>query len=232
MKNPAKVQCTDLGIEELIGAPFRDPSLLRQALTHRSHGNAHNERLEFLGDAVLQLLITELLFAHRPALSEGSMTRMRARLVRRDSLVAVARRLDLGSRVLLGEGEHRSGGRQRESILANALEAVIGAVFADSGLEAARSLVKRLFDEPLARITADPPPKDPKTTLQEWLQSRGVGLPEYRVVETSGPPHRRLFVVECAIPAFELRRRGESGSRRAAEQKAAQDALDALSHER
>ena len=204
---------------------FRNPELLRQALTHRSFGFTNNERLEFVGDAVLNCVVGLVLFERFSTLSEGELSRVRAALVNQDTLARVAQRLDLGKQIRLGEGESRSGGAQRPSILADALEAVFGAVFLDGGFEAARKAVIGCYGDLLA--DADPVVlgKDPKTRLQEWLQARRLPVPEYAVVATTGEAHAQWFAVECRVPALDVVTRGEGASRRAAEQVAAAIAL-------
>lgn len=208
-----------------LGHAFARPALLEQALTHRSWGARHNERLEFVGDAVLNCVIAHELFLRFPELPEGDLSRARASLVNRDTLADVARRLDLGAAVRLGEGEQKSGGPERPSILADALEAVIGAVFLDAGFEAARAAVTRAFDDVLRDADPGSLGKDPKTRLQEWLQARRLPLPDYRVVEVAGEAHAQTFTAECAIPALELALQGSGSSRRAAEQAAAEAAF-------
>jgi ribonuclease-3 len=213
---------------ERLGHCFADAALLRQALTHRSHSQPHNERLEFIGDAVLNCVIAEALFQRLPGQPEGDLSRLRAHLVNQHSLEARARALDLGPHLLLGEGELRSGGAERASILADALEALIGAVFVDAGFEVARAMVLRVFAPVLTRPDVFGGAKDAKTALQEWVQARRKPLPEYRVVEVGGEAHRQQFVVECRVSAFNVLTRGEGFSRRTAEQQAARDALVAL----
>jgi len=211
------------------GHVFRDASLLERALTHRSAAPLHNERLEFLGDAVLGAIVAEALYARWPKAAEGELTRARAELVRESSLAATARRLELGSRILLGPGEMKSGGHRRDSILADAFEAVIGAIYLDAGFDVCRATVLPLFAE---SIEALPPPhklgKDAKTRLQEWLQGRQLPLPTYRLLSESGEDHAKSFRVECALSDPPTRCEGESGSRRAAEQLAAEAVLAAL----
>jgi ribonuclease-3 len=211
-----------------LGHAFARPDLLDQALTHRSFGAPHNERLEFVGDAVLNCVIAHTLYERFPGLPEGDLSRARASLVNRDMLADVARRLGLGDAIRLGEGEQRSGGPDRPSILADALEAVFGAVFLDAGFEAARKTVERAFDDALR--DADPAMlgKDPKTRLQEWLQARKLPVPDYRVVEVAGEAHAQTFTAECAIPAFGVAAAGSGTSRRAAEQAAAEIAYRAV----
>jgi ribonuclease-3 len=221
----------DKRLEELqqrIGHAFRDGRLLVRALTHRSFGADHNERLEFLGDAVLSLAISGLLFDRFAGSDEGDLTRVRAHLVREDSLHRVALHIGLPEVLLLGEGEARGGGAQRASILADALEAVIGATFLDGGFDAARALVKGLFGEVIANTDAANWSKDAKTELQEWLQARKLPVPAYRIIATRGQAHAQTFQVECAVPALNLTESGEGRSRRVAEQEAARRMLDAL----
>jgi ribonuclease III len=206
---------------------FADAELLRQALTHRSYGTPHNERLEFIGDAVLNCVVARALFDRFPDLPEGELSRVRAHLVNRDMLAQVARRLGLGSAIRLGEGEFRSGGPDRASILADAMEAVFGAVFLDGGYEAARGTIDAVYADLLR--DADPATlgKDAKTRLQEWLQARRLPVPEYAIVATSGEAHAQRFAVECRIPQLDIVAAGSGASRRIAEQDAAQRALDA-----
>ena len=209
-----------------LGYEFQAPALLRQALTHRSYGTPHNERLEFLGDGVLNCVIAAELFRRFPQLAEGELSRLRASLVNQQSLFEIAQQIELGAQLRLGEGELRSGGARRPSMLADALEAVIGAVFIDGGFEAARAVVLRLFEQPLS--AADPLKlgKDAKTRLQEFLQARRVPLPQYAVISTAGEAHEQIFRVECVIPELNIRTEGEGTSRRAAEQAAASRAYE------
>jgi len=211
-----------------LGHDFGAPDLLAQALTHRSHGARHNERLEFVGDAVLNCVVALSLYQRFAHIDEGELSRARASLVNRDTLARIARRLGLGEAVRLGEGELKSGGSDRGSILADALEAVFGAVFLDAGFEAAKRVIVAAYGDELA--LADPATlgKDPKTRLQEWLQARRLPVPEYAVVGTQGEAHAQQFAVECRIPALGVTAHGEGGSRRAAEQDAAQRAWSAL----
>ena len=208
-----------------IGYTFQNARLLDLALTHRSAAALHNERLEFLGDAVLGMVAAELLYARYPAADEGTLSRLRARLVRRETLEEVARSVDMGRHVQLGSGETRSGGHQRGSILANALEAVIGAVFLDGGMTPARELIRRLLSGHLAKLAIDEDLRDPKTRLQEFLQAQGQALPVYSVEQVSGSAHDQLFEVVCRLDAFGLAVRGKGSSRRIAEQQAAEQAL-------
>lgn len=213
---------------ELGGHRFRDPELLRRALTHRSAGSPNNERLEFLGDALVNLLIAEVLHARSARADEGMLTRARAQLVRESALAEVARSLDLGACLLLGPGELKSGGHRRESILADALEALVGAIYLDAGFDACRAVVLPWFEPLLARLEIGRIEKDPKTRLQEWLQGRQHPLPEYRLVGAEGEEHDRTFRVACLLPHSGLEAEGAGGSRRQAEQNAAAAALAML----
>ena len=213
------------GLRDRLGYEFRDPALLREALTHRSFGVPHNERLEFVGDAVLNCAVALMLFEQFPATQEGELSRARANLVNRDTLVQLGRQIGLGAHIRLGEGEIKSGGADRASIIADALEAVLGAVFLDGGFVAARTVIDRVYADLLR--CADPTTlgKDPKTRLQEWLQARRHPVPEYVVVATLGEAHQQLFEVDCRISALSLITHGSGASRRAAEQEAAAAAL-------
>ena len=210
-----------LSLLDRLGHSFRNPELYRLALTHRSHGATHNERLEFIGDAVLNCVVAVVLFERFPAIPEGELTRVRASLVNRDTLARLARDLGLGSAVVLGGGEVRSGGDERPSILANALEAIIGAVFIDAGFDAARAVIERIWAAEFASLDPSTLGKDPKTRLQEWLQARRFAVPEYTVTGVAGEPHAQTFTIECRIPALGVVTTGEGTSRRAAEQVAA-----------
>jgi len=212
-------------LERRLGHRFRNPALLAQALTHRSFGAPHNERLEFLGDGVLDCVIAEELYARFPALDEGELSRLRASLVREASLAEVARAARLPGCLRLGEGELASGGAERPSILADALEAAYGAVFLDGGYEAARAAVRRTFGEALDKLDPRLPAKDAKTSLQELLQGRRMKLPEYRVISTAGAAHKQVFEVECVAAGLGLRATGSGSSRRVAEQQAAANLL-------
>ena len=212
-------------LERRLGHRFADAALLEQALTHRSFGSPHNERLEFLGDGVLDCVIAEELYARFPQLAEGELSRLRASLVREAALADVARALGLSEFLRLGEGEAASGGVARASILADALEAVYGAAFLDAGYAAARSVVRHTFGNRLAGVEARAPAKDPKTRLQEYLQGRGLKLPQYQVVATRGAAHKQTFEVECAVSELGLAAKGSGASRRAAEQQAAEALL-------
>jgi len=207
-----------------LGYSFRRPELLRQALTHRSFGTPHYERMEFIGDAVLNCIVGAALYERFPVLPEGDLSRMRAGLVNGDTLARVARQLGLGPMIRLGDGELKSGGAARASILADALEAVFGAVFLDGGYEAAREVIVKCYADVLRDADPEALRKDPKTRLQEWLQARRWPVPEYVVTTTSGEAHEQQFSVECRIPGLAVVAVGEGGSRRAAEQAAAEAA--------
>ncbi len=213
-------------LADLTGYSFSNAGLLRQALTHRSFGAPHNERLEFLGDGVLNCVVAAALFERFSQLPEGELSRLRASLVNQQSLFEAAQRIGLGSQLLLGEGEMKSGGAQRPSILADALEALIGATFLDGGFAAARALVLRLLEVQFAAADPQVVGKDAKTLLQEFLQARRIALPQYSVVATAGEAHEQSFRVECAIPELNIRTHGEGSSRRSAEQVAARRAYD------
>lgn len=211
-----------------LGYAFREPALLQQAVTHRSFGADHNERLEFLGDSVLNLAVAHLLFRELAQLPEGDLSRVRANLVKQDTLHQLAQTLDVPKTLRLGEGELRSGGQKRPSILADALEAVIGAVYLDGGYAAAQALVERLFAQVEIAPQMQAAAKDPKTELQEWLQGRKLALPHYAVIATSGAAHRQTFEVACEVPQLRQSQRGFGPSRRAAEQAAAAALLEIL----
>lgn len=209
-----------------IGHSFAQPQLLRQALTHRSYGAPHNERLEFLGDGVLNCVIACELYRLFPRLSEGELSRVRANLVNQQTLFELALSLDLGEQLLLGEGELKSGGFRRPSILADALEALLGAVFLDGGFDRVQGVIRTLFAPLLGGIDPKTVGKDPKTLLQEYLQARKLALPQYTVVGTRGEAHEQEFEVECLIAELDIRGLGTGASRRAAEQNAARAAYE------
>lgn len=215
-------------LEQRLGYRFRSVALLEQALTHRSHGPAHNERLEFLGDGVLGCAVAEALYARFPGLSEGRLTRLRASLVREEALAEAAHALGLSGCLRLGEGELASSPAARPSILADALEAVFGAVFLDGGYEAARGAILGALRGALERLDPEGGDKDAKTQLQEALQAERRRLPEYRVIGVSGAAHRQSFEVECAVPDLRLRATGCGSSRQRAEQAAAAALLEQL----
>jgi len=214
-------------LEERLGYRFVQPDLLQQAVTHRSHGLVHNERLEFLGDAVLNCVIAQMMFQKYARLNEGDLSRLRANLVKQQSLAEIGERLGLADFLRLGDGEMKSGGFRRPSILADTMEALFGAVFVDGGFDGARGVIGRLFDPVLKTVDPKTLGKDSKTLLQEFLQGKRLPLPVYTVVETRGAAHNQEFEVECSIPKLEVGVRGVGRSRRAAEQNAAKQALDA-----
>lgn len=211
-----------------LGYTFADPALLERALTHRSHGSKNYERLEFLGDSVLNIAVSTELYDRFPDLTEGELTRLRASLVKKEALAELARALGMGECLALGGGEMKSGGFDRDSILADSLEAVFGAVYRDSGFQAARALIERLYQPSLARLDPRAIPKDAKTRLQEHLQRHGLPVPVYNVLDISGDPHSQVFVVECQVAGLAAPTRGEGNTRRAAEQHAASRALERL----
>jgi len=213
-------------LEQRLGYRFQNPALLEQAVTHRSHGAVHNERLEFLGDAVLNCTIAQLLYQKYARLNEGDLSRLRSNLVKQQSLADIGEKLGLSDFLRLGEGEKKSGGFRRPSILADTMEAIYGAVLVDGGFEAARDTIARLFEPVLKSVDPKTLGKDSKTLLQEYLQGKRLPLPAYSVVETRGAAHNQEFEVECSIPKLEINVRGTGRSRRAAEQSAAKQALD------
>lgn len=215
-------------IASRIGHDFSDPALLRTALTHRSYGTPNNERLEFLGDGILDCVIAAQLYHRFPDLPEGDLSRLRANLVRQETLHDLARRLDIGAHLRLGEGELKSGGAARPSILADALEALFGAVYLDAGFDAASHVVAGLYTPLLEGLRPGQAQKDAKTRLQEFLQGRRKPLPRYVLLETHGAAHEQSFVVACEIAQPELRVTGTGRSRRIAEQNAAEAAMKAL----
>lgn len=215
-------------MRDRLGHAFADPSLLRRALTHRSAGGEHNERLEFLGDGAVNLIVAEALFRRWPRADEGRLTRARAHLVRESTLAGIARELELGSLLELGPGELKSGGHRRDSILADALEAIAGAIFLDAGFDACRNAVLGWFGERLDRLDGESCDKDAKTRLQEWLQARQRALPEYELLEASGEDHEKTFDVRCRIADPPLQASARASSRRQAEQYAAQGILDQI----
>lgn len=210
-------------LKKSLSYEFNDADLLERALTHRSAASIHNERLEFLGDSVLQLVISELVFNDRPDAHEGSMSRVRASLVRDKTLGKVAEALGVGDYMILGPGEKKSGGHRRTSILADTMEAIFGAVYLDAGLDAAKKVIMAAYGERLRELPAAK--RDPKSRLQELLQGQGIAVPDYSVVRVSGKAHRQTFEVECAVPARDTVTRGEGPTRRGAEQEAARAML-------
>lgn len=211
-----------------IGYRFADEALLLNAVTHRSHSSPHNERLEFLGDGILNCAVAAELYRRYPELPEGQLSRLRAHLVRQESLHKLALSLRLGDFLRLGEGEMKSGGHQRPSILADALEAIFGAIYLDGGYDAAQQTIHRLYSAMFDELLPGQSMKDAKTRLQEWLQGRKKPLPRYVVLETTGAAHSQQFKVACEVESFGVREIGEGGSRRLAEQAAAENALKAL----
>jgi ribonuclease III len=209
-----------------IGYRFTDIELLRRALTHRSYGASHNERLEFLGDGVVNCVVALELYEKFPRLTEGELSRLRANIVNQQALANAAQRLEFGEHLRLGEGELRSGGARRPSMLADSVEAVVGAVFLDGGFESARVVMRTLLGEVLETIDPATSGKDPKTLLQEYLQARKRSLPQYAVVATRGEAHEQHFEVECVIAELGIRSLGEGASRRSAEQEAARQAYE------
>ena len=217
------------GFSGAIGYRFNDPALLARALTHRSYSAEHNERLEFLGDSVVNCAVALQLYRKFPGLTEGELSRLRASLVSQPSLAAIAVATGFGGQLRLGEGELKSGGAKRPSMLADAVEAVIGAAFLDGGFDAAYAIVGRLFSDPLGKIDPQTTGKDAKTLLQEFLQSRRLALPRYTVIAVHGEAHEQLFEVECEIAQLAIRSRGTGVSRRSAEQQAARAAYEQAS---
>jgi ribonuclease-3 len=207
---------------------FSNVSLLQQALTHRSAARKHNERLEFLGDAVLGLVIAQRVYEKFPNLPEGKLTRMRSNLVKGETLAKVARELSLGELMKLGPGEMKSGGRRRDSILADAVEAILGAIYVESGIDAVALTINTLFEKRIKALDPDEQIKDNKTQLQEYLQSRQLDLPDYKVTDIKGKDHAQMFTVKCNVHALKIHKTGAGKSRRIAEQEAAKQILEAL----
>ena len=210
---------------------FRDPELRQRALSHRSVGARNNERLEFLGDSLVNLFVAELLYEIYPKADEGELTRFRSRLVSEPSLAAIARELQIGDQLLLGPGELKSGGHRRDSILADAFEALIAAIYLDGGWQVCRDCTRGIF-EPLCATLGDASEKDPKTRLQELLQARGESLPTYELVRSSGADHAKVFDVECVVASLDVHGEGSGSSRRVAEQAAAKDAIGKIEEKR
>ncbi len=215
-------------LERRLGHRFNDKRLLLRALTHRSAATQHNERLEFLGDAVLSTVVSSMLYARFGDSDEGDLTRVRAHLVREETLHRLALSLQLPGHLRVSEGELRSGGLQRASMLADAVEAIVAAAFLDAGYEAAHRVVQMLYGDAIAGADVQSWGKDAKTELQEWLQARKLAVPEYRIVSTQGQAHAQTFEVECAVPSLGRARRGTGRSRRAGEQAAAGSLLAEL----
>lgn len=215
-------------LQDRLGHTFKDAALLQQALTHRSHSSLHNERLEFLGDSVLNCVVASLLFERYSKIDEGDLSRLRANLVKQQSLYEIAQRLELSHFLRLGEGELKSGGFRRPSILADTLEALFGAIFLDAGFNAARDVIRSLYIPILDTVDPKTLGKDAKTLLQEFLQGKKIALPQYNVVATHGAAHSQEFEVECLVPKLDIQVFGTGGSRRAGEQAAAKLALEAV----
>ncbi len=215
-------------LQKRLGHTFGNAALLQQALTHRSHSSLHNERLEFLGDSVLNCVVASLLFDKYSKIDEGDLSRLRANLVKQQSLYEIAQRLELSQFLRLGEGELKSGGFRRPSILADTLEALFGAIFLDSGFDAARDVIRAMYVPILQTVDPKTLGKDAKTLLQEYLQGKKIPLPQYNVVATHGAAHNQEFEVECLVPKLEIQVFGTGGSRRAGEQAAAKLALEAV----
>jgi ribonuclease III len=216
-------------LETALGYQFARPELLRQALTHRSYGSPHNERLEFLGDSVLNCVMATVLFERFATLREGDLSRQRANLVKQDTLAGIAQSLGLGDYLKLGEGELKSGGFRRPSILADGLEAIFGAIYLDSGFAEARQAIEKLYEPLLAEVNPKLSGKDAKTELQELLQARKLPLPQYNLRATHGEAHAQEFEVECVVPSLSICVQGVGGSRRHAEQAAARIAIERVS---
>ena len=215
-------------LQNRLGHEFKDAALLQQALTHRSHSSLHNERLEFLGDSILNCVVASLLFERYTRIDEGDLSRLRANLVKQQSLYEIAQRLELSQFLRLGEGELKSGGFRRPSILADTLEALFGAIFLDAGFEAARKVIRSLYIPILDTVDPKTLGKDAKTLLQEFLQGKKIPLPQYNVVATHGAAHNQQFEIECLVPKLDVQVFGNGGSRRAGEQAAAKLALEAV----
>ncbi len=215
-------------LQNRLGHTFKEAALLQQALTHRSHSVVHNERLEFLGDSILNCVVASLLFDRYSKIDEGDLSRLRANLVKQQSLYEIAQRLDLSQFLRLGEGELKSGGFRRPSILADTLEALFGAIFLDAGFDAARDVIRALYIPILDTVDPKTLGKDAKTLLQEYLQSKKIALPQYNVVATHGAAHNQEFEIECLVPKLDIQVFGTGGSRRAGEQAAAKLALEAV----
>lgn len=218
-------------LQKAIAYDFDDGDLLVKALTHRSASQQNNERLEFLGDSILNHVIADALFQKFPEAKEGQLSRLRTVLVRGDYLAKIADSLALSDCLVLGAGERKSGGRNRASILADAVEAILGAIFVERGYEASRNVILHLFAKGLDEIELTEE-KDPKTRLQEWLQGRGLGLPDYELAETTGVAHNQQFTVICRVPDLKIHCSGRGSSRRKAEQAAAKTALEGLQNAR
>jgi len=217
-----------MSIQTRLGHTFKDAALLQLALTHRSHSSVHNERLEFLGDSILNCVVASLLYDRYTKIDEGDLSRVRANLVKQQTLYEIAQRLELSQCLRLGEGELKSGGFRRPSILADTLEALFGAIFLDAGFDTARDVIRALYIPILDTVDPKTLGKDAKTLLQEFLQGKKIALPQYNVVATHGAAHNQEFEIECLVPKLEIQVFGSGGSRRAGEQAAAKLALEAV----
>ncbi len=215
-------------LQRTLGYVFSEPKLLKQALTHRSSSSTHNERLEFVGDGILNAIVARSLFLAFPQLSEGDLSRLRAHFVRQESLAIIATELQLGDYLSLGEGELKSGGHRRPSILADALEAILGAIWLDGGFVAVEAVLQKLFAARIAAVNPEEAMKDPKTSLQEWLQARKIDLPAYVIERQQGDSPDQIFEVSCTIAELKVSAKAEGTSRRAAEQLAAGAVLHQL----
>ncbi|MFZ6820137.1 ribonuclease III [Undibacterium sp. Ji22W] len=213
-------------LQKRLGHQFNDVALLQQALTHRSHSVTHNERLEFLGDSILNCVVASILFDTFQSIDEGDLSRVRANLVKQQSLFEIAQKLELSQFLRLGEGELKSGGFRRPSILADTLEALFGAIYLDAGFDIAKRVIQSLYEPILSSVDPTTLGKDAKTLLQEFLQSKKIALPQYNVVATHGAAHNQEFEIECLVPKLEIQVFGTGGSRRAGEQAAAKLALE------
>lgn len=210
---------------------FRDPGLLARALTHRSAKSRNNERLEYLGDAVLDFVISEALFRLHPQADEGDLSRLRSALVKDATLASIAGELGVGEHLILGSGERKTGGHRRQSILADALEALFGAIYLDAGFDDAKAVIGRVYEKRLDALPDAAELRDPKTRLQEWLQARKLALPSYELVRVTGQDHKQRFAVTCTVNELSQTTQGEAASRRSAEQQAARRMLGILSGE-
>jgi ribonuclease-3 len=215
-------------LEKTLQYRFNDRGLFARALTHRSAKGRNNERLEFLGDAILDFVISEALFRLRPQADEGDLSRLRSALVKDSTLAAIAADLDIGEHLILGSGERKTGGHRRQSILADALEALFGAIYLDAGFDVTKSIIDRIYADRLDALPDASELRDPKTRLQEWLQARKFALPVYNLVEVTGQDHKQRFSVTCTVEEMSQTTRGESASRRSAEQQAARRMLEVL----
>lgn len=218
-------------LSQRLGYQFSKVELLQQALTHRSAAKQHNERLEFLGDAVLGMVVAQALFKRFPTVPEGKLTRMRSTLVKGDTLAELGREADVGELLKLGPGELKSGGHRRSSIIADAMEAILGAIYLEAGLDTTAEVILRLWQSRIDKLDPNEHPKDAKTRLQEFLQSRKLPLPVYEVVDISGKDHDQTFVVHCQIESLGKPMKGTGTSRRKAEQQAARNALEKLDND-